>query len=297
MTTSSASPAPGDNGAITPVILLEVPITEQTPTVTPETIAQLEKLSLEEATESATATTMEDQEQVINTEMVSASSTVVIPSPSQVFAPRPIRAPFPALYRPIPQRLPKPMLVQLDESPMARSPSPVIACTQHRRSSSAASTLAPGESRWNSVKLLEAKLAAGDTTEADEANEGSSGDANNVLQFYSAPSKDVLDELYKIIRNNKAYPFSNFRELSATSPSPSFYRNRTPTKTPSSPSQHRRKISDATTPDSQLIARSPNPEREWNKIVFPSSPISRTTMRNPILFNAQFGTPATATAE
>lgn len=286
MTTSLASPAPTDISVVTPAILLEAPATAPASTMTPESVAQLEKLSLEESTES---TTMEEQEQVINTEMLSAPATVPIPSPSQVFAPRPIRAPFPALYRPIPQRLPKPMLVQLDESPMARSPSPVISYTQHRRSSSAASTLAPGESRWNAVKVLESKLAAGEATEADEANEGSNGDANNVL-FYSSPSKDVLDELYKIIRSNKAYPLSNFRELSATSPSPSFYRNRTPTKTPSSPSQHRRKISDTATPDGQLGTRSPNPEREWNKIAFPSSPISRTTMRNPILFNSQFGT-------
>lgn len=295
MTTSSASPAPADIGTVTPAILLEAPPSAPATNVTPETVAQLEKLSLEEDAESTTTAAMEEQEQVINTEMLAAPATVAIPSPSQVFAPRPIRAPFPGLYRPIPQRLPKPMLVQLDESPLARSPSPVVTYTQHRRSSSAASTLAPGELRWNSVKMLESKLAAGETTEAaDEANEGAGGDANNVLQFYSSPSKDVLDELYKIIRNNKAYPFSNFRELSATSPSPSFYRNRTPTKTPSSPSQHRRRISDATTPDSQLIARSPNPEKEWSKIVFPSSPISRTTMRNPILFNSQFGT---ATAE
>lgn len=288
MTASSASPAPTDIATVTPAILLEPPATAPPSAVTPEAVAQLEKLSLEEGPESPATAAMEEQGQVINTEMLSAPNTIPIPSPSQVFAPRPIRAPFPALYRPIPQRLPKPMLVQLDESPMARSPSPVITPTHHRRSSSAASTLAPGESRWNNVKLLESRLAAGETTEADEANEGLNGDANNVL-FYS-PSKDVLDELYKIIRSNKAYPFSNFRELSATSPSPSFYRNRTPTKTPSSPSQHRRKISDAATPDSQLITRSPNPEKEWNKIVFPSSPISRTTMRNPILFNSQFGT-------
>ncbi|RPB24646.1 hypothetical protein L211DRAFT_848944 [Terfezia boudieri ATCC MYA-4762] len=289
MTTSQASPAPVDASAATPAILLEAPATAPACTMTSDAVARLEKLSLEEEGTESTTAAMEEQEQVINTEMLSAPSTVSAPSQSQVFAPRPIRAPFPGLYRPIPQRLPKPMLVQLDESPMARSPSPVIAYTQHRRSSSAASTLAAGESRWNAVKLLESRLAAGETTEADEANEGSNGDANNVL-FYSSPSKDVLDELYKIIRSNKAYPLSNFRELSATSPSPSFYRNRTPTKTPSSPSQHRRKISDAATPDSQLITRSPNPEREWNKVVFPSSPISRTTMRNPILFNSQFGT-------
>jgi len=292
MTTSSASPAPADIDTATPAILLEAATpSASSAIITPETVAQLEKLSLEEASESITATTMDNQEQVMNTEMLSAPSTVVIPTPSQVFAPRPIRAPFPILYRPIPQRLPKPMLVQLDESPMARSPSPVITQAQHRRSSSAASTLASGESRWNSVKLLESKLAVGETTEADEMKEGNNGDANNLVQLYS-PSKDVLDELYKIIRNNKSYPFSNFRELSASSPSPSYYRNRTPTKTPSSPSQHRRRISDAATPDSQLVARSPAPEREWNKIVFPSSPISRTTMRNPILFNSQFGTAA-----
>ncbi|KAF8429505.1 hypothetical protein EV426DRAFT_123538 [Tirmania nivea] len=289
MTTSSVSPAPADASAVTPAILLEAPATAPASTVTLETVAQLEKLSLEEGTESTTTAAMEEQEQVINTEMLSAPNTTTVRSPSQVFAPRPIRAPFPTLYRPIPQRLPKQMLAQLDESPMARSPSPVITYTQHRRSSSAASTLVPGESRWNSVKLLESRLATGEATEADETHEGSNADANNVL-FYSSPSKDVLDELYKIIRSNKAYQLNNFRELSTTSPSPSFYRNRTPTKTPSSPSQHRRKISDAATPDSQLIARSPNPEREWNKIVFPSSPISRTTMRNPILFNSQFGT-------
>jgi len=152
--------------------------------MTSETVAQLEKLSLEEeGTESTTTAAVEEQDQVINTEMLSAPTAVPTPSPSQVFAPRPIRAPFPGLYRPIPQRLPKPMLVQLDESPMARSPSPVITHTQHRRSSSATSTLAPGESRWNAVKMLESRLTAGETTEADEATEGSNGDANNVL-FY-----------------------------------------------------------------------------------------------------------------
>ena len=183
MTTSSASPAPADVSVVTPAILLEAPATASASTVTPVTVAQLESLSLEDGTESTTTSAMEEQEQVTNTEMLLAPNTVPIPSPSQVFAPRPIRAPFPALYRPIPQRLPKPVLVQLDESPMARSPSPVITYTQHRRSSSAASTLAPGESRWNTVKLLESRLAAGDTSEADETNESSNGDANNVL-FY-----------------------------------------------------------------------------------------------------------------
>ena len=70
---------------------------------------------------------------------------------------------------------------------MARSPSPVITPTHHRRSSSAASTLAPGESRWNNVKLLDSRLAAGETTEADEANEGLNGDANNVLFYRLVP--------------------------------------------------------------------------------------------------------------
>lgn len=182
MVTSSASPAPSDIDSVTPAILLEAasPSTVTTIALTPETVAQLEKLSLEEIEAAATAA-MDVQEQAFNREMLSASNAVAIPSPSQVFAPRPIRAPFPGLHRPIPQRLPKPMLVHLDESPMARSPSPVVTHTQHRRSSSAASTIAPGESRWNSVRLLESRLAVGETSETDE---GASGETNNLVQLY-----------------------------------------------------------------------------------------------------------------
>ena len=87
---------------------------------------------------------------------------------------------------------------------MARSPSPVISYTQHRRSSSAASTLAPGESRWNAVKVLESKLAAGEATEADEANEGSNGDANNVL-FYRLVLPFPDCPCYSGLRANTAF--------------------------------------------------------------------------------------------
>ncbi|KAI5795433.1 hypothetical protein DFH27DRAFT_526630 [Peziza echinospora] len=223
------------------------------------------------------------------TTTAAAPTTVAAPSPSQVFAPKPIRAPFPTIFRPIPQRLHKGSFgQQLDDSPLARSPSPASGgLVLQRRSSSAASTAADAPGGWN-VMGLQSRLAES-TSASDIDNEkettNSSGDSNPLLQMYS-PSKDVLDELYKIIRNNKSYPFNNLRDLNANSTSP-LYRNRTPTKTPSSPSQHRRQISDAcTTPDGSLLARTP--DREWSKIVFPSSPISRTSMRNPVLFNSQF---------
>lgn len=177
MSTSSDSTALAtpDNSTDTPALFLDgTSGTTSSALIAPDTVAQLEKLSLEHPLESTTGYTMEGQEPTSNAEMLSAPAAISVPSVSQVFAPRPIRVQFPVVYRPIPQRLSKPVLLQLDESPMARSPSPVATQPQHRRSSSAASTLNP----WNLVRM-ESKLVAGESSEAEE-----NGDSNNLLQLY-----------------------------------------------------------------------------------------------------------------
>lgn len=174
----STAPATPGNNSDTPAIVLDVPSgTTSSALIAPETITQLEKLSLEQPLESTTVLTMEGQEPNSNTEMLSAQTAISVPSVSQVFAPRPIRVQFPVVYRPIPQRLSKSVLLQLDESPMARSPSPVATQSQHRRSSSAASTLNP----WNLMRM-ESKMVAGEASEAEEAKEN--GESNNLLQLY-----------------------------------------------------------------------------------------------------------------
>ena len=191
MTPSSASNSPDIGIGNTPAIHLEAASTADTDLKqSPEALA--------EETTTLVAAAMDSQtEQQVNTEMLSPppqTVTVTIPTPSQaqVFAPRPIRAPFPVLYRPIPQRLPKGLAVQLEESPLARSPSPVTT-VQHRRSSSAASTLGDIPARWNSMnlKMLESKLPAAETSEAEE-REGSTGENNNLLQLYRSVGDVVL---------------------------------------------------------------------------------------------------------
>lgn len=111
------------------------------------------------------------------------------PQPSPVFAPRPMRIPQP--FRPRP-------LVALEGSAgnQMRTPSP----KQQRRSSSAASSM-------KNLVLTDSKLVGGETTEVQvklgDEGENSTGTGElQPMQLYS-PSKDVLDELYKIIRNNK----------------------------------------------------------------------------------------------
>ncbi|KAI5841125.1 hypothetical protein DFP73DRAFT_135658 [Morchella snyderi] len=175
------------------------------------------------------------------------------PQPSPVFAPRPMR--MPQLFRPRP-------LVALESSSgnQMRTPSP----KQQRRSSSAAGGM-------KSLVLTDSKLVGGETSEVQvrvDDGEGSSNGATGDLQpvqLYS-PSKDVLDELYKIIRNNK--------------PQPKAF------------DHHRRQLSDASSSKDSSgrdeNTRSPL-SHEFGRIPFPSSPVSRTLMRNPIIYNSQFG--------
>lgn len=164
-----------------------------------------------------------------------------------------------------------------------RTPSP----KQQRRSSSAASSM-------RSLVLADSKLVGGETSEVqvrlgdDGENSNSVGELQP-MQLYS-PSKDVLDELYKIIRNNKPHPRS-FGDIA----------------------NHRRQLSDSSSKDnSGREENTTSPlSHEFGRIafreIFPhhsmffgystltmviniaSSPVSRTLMRNPIIFNSQFG--------
>ncbi|KAF8460477.1 hypothetical protein BDZ91DRAFT_417934 [Kalaharituber pfeilii] len=217
MTTSSTTPTPAQ-AAGTPEIHLEA-----SPDIGTTDANHVEKQ--QQVEESPTTSTMDKQQEGTNTEMLSPpgsptptpittialttpanSNSLPSPSPSQVFAPRPIRAPFPVLYRPIPQRLPK-HVFQLDESPIARSPSPALTqVVPHRRSSSAASSISSvGDlsARWNamSMKVVESK------TEAEE-------DKENATTGSLAASSDctVLQRMSSM---------NSTRSSATTSPTPS----------------------------------------------------------------------------
>lgn len=163
-----------------------------------------------------------------------------------------------------------------------RTPSP----KQQRRGSSAASSM-------KNLVLTDSKLVGAETSEVqvklgDEGENSAGAGEFQPMQLYS-PSKDVLDELYKIIRNNK--PPRTFGDIAS----------------------HRRQLSDSSSKDNSAReenTRSPL-SHEFGRIAFrkrschpssntlstptlimvaniASSPVSRTLMRNPIIFNSQF---------
>lgn len=185
----------------------------------------------------------------------SAASNASATKPTPVFAPRPVRLPPPVVYRPIPIR--RPVLVVDESQSQSSTPPPSESVgsslraasaspgkslgSRPRRSSSAASRT---EGPWNLKSMVVTGQGfQGSDTEVqlnvnENAGEEGKDDADpvpvqiyrfvdlililiSVLIAFCSPSKDVLEELYKIIRNtNKTtmpYPGSIPRTPSASS--------------------------------------------------------------------------------